>query len=368
MSFLLALTGAMAFLQIYNRGLLYLKHGRLKTVICHTAMVLFPLIPALFAFVYPPRQLVLGTMCVLLFFISLDLHMRLTRHRLRSRKPPVETDVKRRKVRGWLRDTTGDLVIREYIPDQVKWTGPAITIAHISDLHVDKLRSDNLLAMVFETIRARRPDILLMTGDFTDAVEALDRLVPFLAMLEIPLGIWGSIGNHDYWSNPGAIQRKLESVGVRFPSINGDAIQVSKTHVLRLSRCDYPYPARWTGIESPSTENSLHIVLSHTPDNFIRLARHSAPLVFSGHLHGGQWRLPVIGSVVAPSFRDRLFDLGHYRKGDAHLFVTAGIGNVWISRRINCPAEILMVYLSAGGDWSFPASEKVLASPTRTES
>jgi len=65
----------------------------------------------------------------------------------------------------------------------------------------------------------------------------------------------------------------------------------------------------------------------------------------TGHYHGGQWRLPIFGSVIVPSLFGRLFDMGHFMVNKTHLFVNTGIGLAHPACRINCPPEIIVLEL-----------------------
>ena len=87
-------------------------------------------------------------------------------------------------------------------------------------------------------------------------------------------------------------------------------------------------------------------MLSHTPDNVFRLAERGASLVFSGHTHGGQIRLPGFGSVVVPSRFGGLFDEGHFQVDGTELFVSTGIGADMPILRIYCQPQILVVDLT----------------------
>jgi len=87
--------------------------------------------------------------------------------------------------------------------------------------------------------------------------------------------------------------------------------------------------------------------LSHTADNIYQLSSAGALAVFSGHYHAGQAKLPWYGPVVIPSKYGRLFDHGHFKIDDTHLFVTAGVGAAFPPFRIYCEPEIIIVDLVA---------------------
>jgi uncharacterized protein len=90
-------------------------------------------------------------------------------------------------------------------------------------------------------------------------------------------------------------------------------------------------------------EGALHIVLSHNPDNIYRLSKWPADIVFSGHYHAGQIRLPILGSMVVPSVYGRRFDHGHFLVNGTHLFVASGIGAADPPLRIYCRPDMFVV-------------------------
>ena len=93
----------------------------------------------------------------------------------------------------------------------------------------------------------------------------------------------------------------------------------------------------------PPQDSLLHLVLSHTPDNIYRLSRSSADVVFSGHCHAGQIRLPILGPIIVPSIYGRRFNHGHFAVNGTHLFVASGIGTAYPPVRIYCQPDIFIV-------------------------
>ncbi len=91
------------------------------------------------------------------------------------------------------------------------------------------------------------------------------------------------------------------------------------------------------------------ILLSHRPELMGVYAAHAVDLVFSGHTHGGQVRLPLLGGVIAPS--QGLFpfyDAGVYVQGTTRLIVSRGLGNSIAPIRLNNRPELVVARLSAG--------------------
>ena len=89
-------------------------------------------------------------------------------------------------------------------------------------------------------------------------------------------------------------------------------------------------------------------MLSHTPDNIYRLSKSEVDVVFSGHYHGGQIRIPYLGAIVIPSIFGRRCDHGHFVIKETNLFVTGGVGTAFPSWRIYCQPDIFVIDIIGG--------------------
>jgi predicted MPP superfamily phosphohydrolase len=106
----------------------------------------------------------------------------------------------------------------------------------------------------------------------------------------------------------------------------------------------------WAGTPDPSIlartpSDSRHIVLVHEPDSFLTLTDPRIKIQLSGHTHGGQVRLPLMGAVVLPKFGHH-FQTGLYRHDGRTLYVNRGIGTLAPHVRVNCKPEITVFELS----------------------
>ena len=104
-----------------------------------------------------------------------------------------------------------------------------------------------------------------------------------------------------------------------------------------------------TKLEELHTEQDrFTILLSHRPELFDTYADHSIDLVLSGHAHGGQFRLPFIGGLVAPNqglFPE--YDAGIYTEDNTNMLVSRGVGNSILPFRINNRPEVILIELQA---------------------
>jgi predicted MPP superfamily phosphohydrolase len=85
------------------------------------------------------------------------------------------------------------------------------------------------------------------------------------------------------------------------------------------------------------------ILLAHDPRRLAEAAALRIPLVLSGHTHGGQVILPIVGAVAARKFP---VIAGVARQDDTTIFVSRGVGTVYVPVRINCPPEVALLTLA----------------------
>jgi predicted MPP superfamily phosphohydrolase len=194
------------------------------------------------------------------------------------------------------------------------------------------------VARAASLMMAERPDLIVLGGDY---VTWGDRsyVVPCseaLAGLSAPLGVYAVVGNHDDDRDmPAALishgyevlrderttlhvrDHKLELVGVRYWTRRA-------RDIARLVR----------GAESTV------VLLAHDPRRLEEAAALNIPLVLSGHTHGGQVLLPGVGAVAARKFP---VVAGVGRRRNTAIFVSRGVGTVYVPYRLNCPPDVSVI-------------------------
>ena len=98
-------------------------------------------------------------------------------------------------------------------------------------------------------------------------------------------------------------------------------------------------------------EDGYVILLSHRPELFDTYVENKVDLVFSGHAHGGQFRIPFIGGVVAPNqgvFPK--YDAGIFTEGNTNMVVSKGVGNSIIPFRVCNRPEVILIELTTQGE------------------
>ncbi len=216
-----------------------------------------------------------------------------------------------------------------------------LRILHLSDLHLDL--DSGITAAILEKVRPLHYDLCVLTGDYraktfgniSSTMEALSELV---SLLHAP--IYGILGNHDSIRMvPG-----MEEMGIRM-LLNESIPIIRNNSTIYLSGID---DAHYFRVEDFSTttktipDNSVSILLSHTPEIYIQAANSGFDLMLCGHTHGGQiclpWRIPIILDARCPRYLGR----GMWQYREMQGYTSVGAGCSIVPARINCPPEITM--------------------------
>lgn len=220
-------------------------------------------------------------------------------------------------------------------------------IVQISDLHNAKFGKNN--QKLVDRIRECAPDMIVLTGDLVDSNHTnVDRAVQFVDEIVKICPVYYVTGNHEYWlekSEYDELMDGLASVGVVI--LDNQVVEISRGDAkFRLVGLDDRSLADGTLEALLSDEKELTVVLAHEPQYFARYAGTGVDLVLSGHAHGGQFRLPFVGEIVAP---DQGFlpgyTAGEYYMNGTEMIVSRGLGNSVIPVRLFNYPEIVCVEL-----------------------
>lgn len=201
-----------------------------------------------------------------------------------------------------------------------KVTGP-IRIVHLTDLHMEKFGRREKKAL--RLVREAKPDLIVLTGDYTNFSERYRDVQRFMRGLHAPYGVYAVDGN---W-NPMPVSAEFyEGTDVR---VLDDRSTVVRTPMGRLSLAGifwYSFRDMDVPLAHVNTRNSYVILLSHMPDVALHVPP-SVDLILAGHTHGGQVRLPILGPVATCSGvgRSRSAGLSKLPNG-GYLYVNRGLG------------------------------------------
>ncbi|WP_246551223.1 metallophosphoesterase [Geobacter hydrogenophilus] len=241
-----------------------------------------------------------------------------------------------------------------------------LKIGLLTDLHASFIVSGETIRTAGRLLMAENPDLIVMAGDYISGStrflsgsigefkhEHLSRCVDALANLKASLGIYGVLGNHDFWSGHESVKaiceaftRQIGMVWLRNRSVELHK-GGSSFHLLGVD--DYwEESCSLTGACRGLAADSVRILLSHNPDinDDIALSRQRIDLVLSGHTHGGQVVMPLLGQPVMPSKFGQKYRAGLVRDGDRQTYISRGVGCLLAPIRLNCPPEATVLTLT----------------------
>jgi uncharacterized protein len=215
-----------------------------------------------------------------------------------------------------------------------------LRVGLITDIHRSLFVSHEDVARAVAGLMAEKPDLIVLGGDYvTWGDRAFVRpSAEALAPLDAPYGVFGILGNHDDDHDmPAALGRN----GVQVLKDSRTRLTIKKETV------DLVGIRFWTKRQSDIAAlvrgaAPMTILLAHDPRRLTEAAALNVPLVLSGHTHGGQIVLPLLGAVAAQKF-PTIAGIG--RRDHTTLFVSRGVGTIYVPVRINCPPEVAVLTL-----------------------
>ncbi|MGA9670171.1 MAG: metallophosphoesterase [Terracidiphilus sp.] len=268
--------------------------------------------------------------------------------------------------RHWLEITRRDVVL-----PGLSHVFDGMRIAQISDIHMDVFTEPLFLRHVIDEVNRLQPDAVLLTGDYVT-----EKFVPnrysskkFIAHEEkFAIGaawqcanmlrdlkcrsIYAILGNHDHSIGADQVSEALADNGITMLTNaclpierNGNRFWLAGLDdpVLGNPNADLAIPPSIRNLASEPV-----VLMCHAPDYVDTLLTHPASktvaLMLSGHTHGGQVRLPLIGFLHLPELGKKYVE-GWFRFGGLQLHVNRGIGTLGLPIRFNCPPELTVVTL-----------------------
>lgn len=252
-------------------------------------------------------------------------------------------------------ETTKLTVISKDLPEAFD----KFSIAHISDLHNAEYGKNN--EKLIDILEAESPNIIAITGDLIDSNHTNLEVALSFAQQAVKIApCYFVTGNHEAWigSQYEELKTSLQNTGITV--LQDEAIELNYGDVciqlIGLNDPDFSERDRLLSesileakLSQVNISDGFTILLSHRPEYFNVYQNKNIDLVLSGHAHGGQFRLPLGGGVIAPG--QGLFpkyDAGAYTENGTTMIVSRGIGNSIIPVRINNPPEIVIIELNCG--------------------
>ena len=250
------------------------------------------------------------------------------------------------------------LVVRQDTIELNRWPNElsGLKVAVLSDLHVGSAFIDERkVRTIVERTNQLQPDLIVILGDYITGngrtrhrVEP-EVFAPILKDLHAPLGVYSVLGNHDWWYNGEKVRRALEANGIKVLENQVASIDVRGTQLWLAGLADlWTRPQYIDETIAQVPQGAPLIALTHNPDIFPQVPSR-VNLLLAGHTHGGQVRLPLIGSVVESSKYGERYEAGHVVENGHDLFVTTGIGTSIQPVRFGVPPEIVLLVLKSRG-------------------
>ncbi len=214
-------------------------------------------------------------------------------------------------------------------------------ILQLSDIHHSRYFPLDRVARLVELSNRLQPDLVALTGDFvTYSRASIEPLAEMLGGLEARAGVVAVLGNHDFRVGASTVERALRRRGIEvlrnrhiLLHRGGDTLPVAGVD-------DFRYGADPEQALRGIPEGLPTLLLAHNPRLLARLAGYGVSLVLSGHTHGGQVNLPLLGSIYGRSPERLRYKIGWDRLGATQIYVSRGIGTIVLPWRLRCPAEM----------------------------
>jgi predicted MPP superfamily phosphohydrolase len=247
--------------------------------------------------------------------------------------------------------------------------GFKLRIVALADIHMgEPYMPVRRLNAIVETANALAPDVIVLLGDYvaghlfvTEKIPVAETARACLA-LRAPLGVFGILGNHDWWDDLAA-QRTGKGPILHRRAFEDAGIPIFENEGVRLSKDGRPFwllglgdqaalkigRGRFRGVDDlPATlalltDDAPAIMLIHEPDAFAEMPKRIS-LTLAGHTHGGQVRLMGWSPIVPSMFGNR-YAYGHILEENRHMIVSGGLGCSILPVRLGVPPEVNVINL-----------------------
>jgi predicted MPP superfamily phosphohydrolase len=224
-----------------------------------------------------------------------------------------------------------------------------LRVVQISDIHHGLFLPKEWLSEAVRQANRLNPDIIALTGDFvTYSRRNIGPAAELLGRLRARYGVYAVLGNHDFRVDASAISEALRAQHIDVLRNRHVTLWFGGESVYLAGVDDYGYGADLRRAMRCVPREAATILLAHNPRVIHLASRQGVSLVLSGHTHGGQVNLPLLGTVYGRSPERLRYKIGWDRMGATQIYVSRGIGTIVLPWRLRCPAEITHLELLRG--------------------
>jgi uncharacterized protein len=237
------------------------------------------------------------------------------------------------------------LVVREYTVNLETDSEEIMNALVISDFHLGPYKGEEWARRVVEKAKEFSPDIIFLPGDFVFVNSSKAESLSVLGELSAPLGVFAVTGNHEYQAGAtDEVVAVLEAHGIEVLKNESIALEHNQQEFILAGISDIWFDGNMSRTVHGLESDQIVILLSHNPDAVLYTGANVVDLIVSGHTHGGQIRLPFIGSVPQiPNQLGRAYDRDVRAYGNQQIFVTSGVGESGSRARLFNPPEMAIL-------------------------
>jgi hypothetical protein len=242
-----------------------------------------------------------------------------------------------------------------------------LRVVQITDVHHGPWLPIEFVLGIVDRVNRLEPDLVVLTGDYViNSPRYVAPVVKAFGLLRASVGVVAVLGNHDWWEGIGAVRHAFSSAGI--PLIDNSRLIVNAALGFvesgKSGLCVAGLGDFWEDKMRPDNalggvpETMPRLVLSHNPDvaedrDFLA-AGHRVDLMVSGHTHGGQVRVPGLGTPVVPSLYGQKYAAGWVEGPEFPVYISNGIGTSGVPVRIGAHPEITVFELFPSPDGNRP--------------
>jgi predicted MPP superfamily phosphohydrolase len=244
---------------------------------------------------------------------------------------------------AWAYEVTETVIKIKDLPERFE----GFRIAQVSDVHHSRLVSLEEVRRVVALANEAGADMVALTGDYTtDYKEYVEPCAEALAELKAPEGVWAVLGNHDHRTDGRLTREALRRRGIEVLTNQNtelrrgaDVLQLAGVDDWGWGKADFERAMRGVDKSRPS------LLLSHEPMALDVPETHGVSLILSGHTHGGQINLPLVGAPAAYVWEHLKYLRGSYESDGTQLYVSRGTGVIGVPVRLGAPPEVAVIRL-----------------------
>ena len=244
---------------------------------------------------------------------------------------------------AWAYEVTETVIRVKDLPERFE----GFRIAQVSDVHHSRLVSIEEVRRVVGLANAAGADLIALTGDYTtDRPEYVEPCAEALGELKAPEGVWAVLGNHDHRTDGLLTRAALRRRGIEVLTNQNtelrrgaDVLQLAGVDDWGWGKADFARAMQGVDTSRPS------LMLSHEPMALDVPETRGVSLILSGHTHGGQINLPLVGAPAAYVWEHLKYLRGTYESEGTQLYVSRGTGVIGVPVRLGAPPEVAVIRL-----------------------